>query len=346
MLLFTVIAVAVDISEKTDDFVKTGLTASEIFNKYYVGFIPHIWSLLYPLFVFIAVIFFTSKMATQSEIIAILSSGTSYNRMLRPYLLGGIILALVLFLGNRYVIPKTNIIRGEFQAKYLDANDPSKNMYYSNCASCYYLRIDSNTFVGIRNYDTATRSANGFFLDRIKNERLSYNVRAQSIAWDTLTKKWKLYHVTERNIDSIGERIKDYDTLVLDLGLQPYELRRDDYLKDKLTTPELIRYIHKEELRGSEGLSTLQVERYRRTANAFSVVLLTLIGAVIASKKTRGGSGMHLALGIIIASLFMFSDRFSTVFATKGSFPPFLAAWFPNLVFAFVAYRLYRQSPK
>ena len=346
MLLFTVIAVAVDISEKTDDFVKANLTASEIFYKYYIGFIPHILCLLYPLFVFIAVIYFTSKMATQSEIIAILSSGTSYNRFLRPYLVGGVLLGLVLFLANRFVIPKANIIRGNFQTQYLDAADPSKNMYYGSCATCFYLRTDSNTFVGIKNYDTASHTATGFFLDRTKKDKLVYNIRSQSISWDTALKKWKLYHVTERYVDSIGERLKDHDTLVLDLGLQPFELRRDDYLKDKLTTPELVRYIHKEELRGTEGLSALQVERYRRTASAFSVILLTLIGAVIASKKTRGGSGMHLALGIIIASLFMFSDRFSTVFATKSSFPPFLAAWLPNIVFGIVAYRMYRNTPK
>ena len=140
--------------------------------------------------------------------------------------------------------------------------------------------------------------------------------------------------------------MKQFTTLIIDLKVKPQELRKDDYLKDKLTTPELVEFIKQEELRGSEGLNVLKVERYRRSATPASVLLLTMIGAVIASRKTRGGSGMHLALGITIAALFIVSDRFSTVFATKSDFPPLLAAWLPNIVFGGVAYLLYRRTPK
>ncbi len=144
----------------------------------------------------------------------------------------------------------------------------------------------------------------------------------------------------------MGERTNFRDTMLITLNLKPEELVKDDYIKDKLTTPELIAYIKQEELRGSEGLNAVKVERYRRTATPASVLLLTLIGAAIASRRTRGGSGMHLALGITIAALFIISDRFSTVFATKADFPPMLAAWMPNILFSFVAYRLYRLTPK
>jgi lipopolysaccharide export system permease protein len=346
MLLFTVVAVAVDISEKTDDFVKSGLSSAQLFDQYYIGFIPHIWSLLFPLFVFIAVIFFTSKMATQSEIIAILGSGTPYKRLLRPYWVGGLLLATLWWVGNRYWIPKANIVRSTFQSNYLDRNDPSKNVYYGTCAACFYLRIDSNTFVGIRDYDTTSKSARGIFLERTDRDRLVYNLRAESIVWDTLSKKWKLYRATERRLDSMGEQLTSYDTMLLSLNVLPEELRRDDYLKDKLTTPELNRFIEREEQRGTEGLNAMRVERYRRTSGAFSVLLLTLIGVIIATRKTRGGSGMHLAMGIIIASVFIISDRFSTVFAIKGNLPPLLAAWLPNLVFSLVALRMYRNTPK
>ena len=346
MLLFTVVAVAVDISEKTDDFVKSGLSSAQLFDQYYIGFIPHIWSLLFPLFVFIAVIFFTSKMATQSEIIAILGSGTPYKRLLRPYWVGGLLLASLWWVGNRYWIPKANIVRSTFQSNYLDRNDPSKNVYYGTCAACFYLRIDSNTFVGIRDYDTTSKSARGIFLERTDRDRLVYNLRAESIVWDTLSKKWKLYRATERRLDSMGEQLTSYDTMLLSLNVLPEELRRDDYLKDKLTTPELNRFIEREEQRGTEGLNAMRVERYRRTSGAFSVLLLTLIGVIIATRKTRGGSGMHLAMGIIIASVFIISDRFSTVFAIKGNLPPLLAAWLPNLFFSLVALRMYRNTPK
>ena len=344
MLLFTAIAVAVDSSEKSDDFVKSGLSTSEIIQEYYFGFIPHIWGLLYPLFVFIAVIFFTSKMALQSEVIAILASGTSYNRWLRPYLLGGIVFALGLWFANRYAIPKANVIRGAFQSKISDKVSSGDN--FSNCYNCYYLRVSADTYVGVKNYDTASKSGNTFFLNRIKNNKIYYNLRADRIQWDTTRRKWKLSNVIERRVDSAKERVKQIPEMHMNLNVKPGDLRKDDFLKDKLNTPELVQYIKMEELRGTEGLNSLKVERYRRTSTPVSVVILTLIGAVLAGRKNRGGSGLHLATGIIIAAIFIVSDRFSTVFSVKADLSPLIAAWIPNLAFSFVAVYLYRKAPK
>jgi lipopolysaccharide export system permease protein len=346
MLLFMVVAVAVDTSEKADDFVKTGLSTSQIITQYYFGFVPFIWGLLFPLFVFISVIFFTSRMASRSEIIAILASGTSYNRMLRPYIIGGLFLGSILWIGNRYLIPKANGIRSTFQANYFDRNDPSKNIQLSNCRNCFYRRIDSITYLGIKNYDTATKTGAPFFLDRVRNDKVIYNLRANSILWVDSLKKWKLLNVVERKVDSMGEVANHFDTFTLNISLKPAELRRDDYLKDRLTTPELAAFIKREEQRGTEGLSALKVEQYRRTATPIAVLLLTLIGVVLASRKTRGGSGKHLAIGIITAALFIMSDRFSTVFATKSNFPPLLAAWVPNIIFSVVAFWMYKRAPK
>ena len=344
MLLFTAIAVAVDSSEKSDDFVKSGLSTSEIIREYYFGFVPHIWGLLYPLFVFIAVIFFTSKMALQSEVIAILASGTSYNRWLRPYILGGIFFAIGLWFANRYGIPKANQIRGAFQAKISDKVSSGDN--YSNCYNCYYLRISADTYVGVKNFDTATKSSNGFFLNRIKNNKIYYNLRADKLQWDTTKRNWKLINVIERKVDSAKEIVKQIPEMHMNLNFKPGDLRKDDYLKDKLNTPELVKYIKLEELRETEGLNALKVERYRRTSTPVSVVILTLIGAVIAGRRNRGGSGLHLATGIIIAAIFIVSDRFSTVFSVKGDLAPLLAAWIPNLAFSMVAVYLYRRAPK
>ena len=346
LLLFTVIAVAVDTSEKTDDFVRSNLTTLQLINQNYLGFVPWIWSLLFPLFVFIAVIFFTSRMAIRSEIIAILSSGVSYNRILRPYMIGGIFLAILLWYGNRFFIPRANSIRSDFQVNYVEKNDPTKNRIYNTCYNCYYLRTDSNTFVGLKDFDTASKSARDFFMEKIRNNKVFYNLRAVVIRWDKSSRRWQLVNAVERNVDSMKETVRHYDSLFVDLPMKPEELRKDDYLKDKLSTPELISYIKQEELRGTEGLNTLKVERFRRTATPASVLLLTLIGAIVASRKTRGGSGMHLAIGITIASLFILSDRFSTVFSTKGNFSPLIAAWLPNIVFAGVAWWLYRRTPK
>jgi len=346
LLLFTLVAVAVDSSEHADDFVRAKFSTRQIIEKYYLGFVPYIWSLLFPLFVFIAVIFFTSRMAARSEIIAILASGTPYTPFLRPYWIGGIFLASLLWVGSRYWIPKANGIRAEFQSKYIDQNDPTRNAYTTTCANCFYRRIDTNTFVGIRDYDTASRTARGFFLERVRGTRIYYNLRGETMTWDTSLLKWKLYRVVERQVDTLGERMKYLDTLVLSIPLRPEELRRDEYLKDKLTTPALKALIRRERQRGTEGLSSLEVEWYRRTATPVSVVLLTLIGVVVASRKTRGGSGVHLAIGIVIASLYILSDRFSTVFAVKGNFPALVAAWLPNLVFGALAFWMYRRTPK
>ncbi len=343
MLLFTVIAVAVDSSEKTDDFVKSGLSTGQIFTKYYVGFIPYIWGLLYPLFVFIAVIFFTSKMAARSEIVAILASGTTYNRWLRTYIAGGIFFALILWFSARYVIPKANEIRGNFQSVYIDNSSPNVD---GNGSSAHYKRADPNTYVGIKYFDTASKSGSNFFLNRLKNNKLVFNLRAESIKWDTATKDWILINVIERKVDSSHETVSQRPQMHIKLNFTPRDLRRDAYLKDKLSTPELVRHIELEELLGTEGLNTLYVERYRRTATPFSVLILTIIGAVVAGRKTRGGTGVHLAIGIVIAVGFIIFDRFSTVFSTKGDLPPIIAAWIPNIVFAFIAIVLYRKAPK
>ena len=345
MLLFTAIAVAVDSSEKTDDFVRSGLSTAEIIKEYYFGFIPHIWGLLYPLFVFIAVIFFTSKMALRSEVIAILASGTTYNRWLRPYLLGGLFFAVGLWFANRYAIPKANDIRVNFQTKISDkSNSSSQN--FSNCYNCYYLRISADTYAGVKNYDTATKSSGIFFLNSIRNNKIYYNLRADKIQWDTTKKNWKLVNAIERKMESAKEIIRQIPEMNMSLNFKPEDLRNDEYIKDKLTTPELVQYIKMEELRGTEGLNAIKVEWHRRTSTSASVLILTFIGAVLAGRKVRGGSGLHLATGIIIAAIFIVSDRFSTVFSVKGDLPPLLAAWIPNVVFSFVALHLYRKAPK
>lgn len=344
MLAFTIIAVAVDSSEKTDDFVKTGLSTAQIFKQYYVGFIPYIWGLLYPLFVFIAVIFFTSKMALRSEVIAILASGTSYNRWLRPYLIGGVIMSLVLLFANMYAIPKANEVRSDFESKYF--TKPAQAAIIGKCDNCFYKRIDSVTYVGIKNFYAPSKTGTWFFMEKVRNNKVFYNLRADRIEWDSLKSTWKIFNVVERTVDSMKETQTQTPEKYINLNLHPSELRKDEFLKDKLTSPELRRYVRMEEQRATEGLAPLKVEMNRRNATPFTVLLLTMIGAIIAGRKTRGGSGLHLAIGIVIAAVFILSDRFSTVFATKGNFPPELAAWMPNIVFTFVAYFLYRKAPK
>ena len=345
VFLFTIIAVVIDASEKTDDFVKSGLSFTQIFSQYYLGFIPYIDALLFPLFVLIAVIYFTSKMAGRSEIVAILASGTTYSRMLRSYWYGGITLGLLLLFSLSFVIPKANAIWKTFEAEYIKVNstyDPLVEHYQRSM----YFRIDSFTYAGIRNYDTVTKRGGPFFMNRIKDDKLVYNLRAQSMQWDTATRKWKLNNVVERSINGLHETIKQQTIKQLSVKFKPGDLTQDENAKDKLSTPALYEYIKQQELRGTEGLNTLQVEEYRRFATPVSVLILTIIGAVIASRKVRGGSGAHLAIGFVAGAIFILMDRFSTIFATKGNFPALLAAWLPNIIFTGVAIYFYRKAPK
>lgn len=337
--------VVVDVSEHTDDFVKSKLPVSKIITDFYFGFIPRIDAMLFPLFVFISVIFFTSKMATRSEVIAILSSGVSYRRFLLPYIIGGLFLSVLLWLGYQYVVPKANKKWGDFEKKYIDPN--FGNVNGSTTYKQYlYFRNDSNTYIGIRGYDTISKTGNGFFVQRFSNNKLLYNLRADNFNWDTTTKKWKLANVTERTLNGITENVKRYPELQMTYNFKPVDLRKDEYLKDQMQTPALDQFIKQERLRGSEGLSSLLVERYNRDAIPASVLILTVIGVVLASRKVRGGSGLHLAMGVIISVLYILFSRFSVVFATKGNFTPLLAAWLPNIIFGVLAFYLYKRAPK
>ncbi len=344
IFLFAIIAVVIDVSEKTDDFVRSGLTAGEIITHYYIGFIPHIIALLFPLFVFIAVIFFTSKMAGQTEIVAILASGTSYNRWLRPYWIGGLLLGALLWVSNQWIVPKANHIRGSFEAAYVDAHSSYNALLQSS--SDVYFRMDSFTYAGVYNYDTSNNRGSSFFAYKVDKDRVIYNIRASSIIWDTAKKDWQLSDVVERKVLNSNEVVSYTSFMHKKYPFKPVDLEKDKYTKDKLTTPQLIRQIKMEEIRGSEGLNELKIERYRRDATPITVLLLTLIGGIIAGRKVRGGSGSHLALGFTIAALFIITDRFSTIFSTKGNLPPLVAAWIPNLLFIWVVYYLYKKAPK
>jgi lipopolysaccharide export system permease protein len=344
LLVITTIAVVIDTSEKADDFVKSGMSAWQLVTHYYIGFIPFIMSMIFPLMVFIAVIYFSSKMAGRSEFIAILAGGVRYNRMLRPYLIGSTFLAVIFWLASQYWVPKANEIRTDFQAVYVDGNSSYNSDPYRN--NNYYLRVDPTTFVGFRYYDTVNKAASNFFMQKLNGNKVYYNVRAETVRWDPAKKDWKLQNVVVRTIDGVKETLKKQDSMHVNLNVQPKELRRDDYLKDKLTTPELHQFIHMEEVRGTEGLNTFKVELYHRDATPFSVIIMAMIGAIISSRKIRGGSGLHLALGIVMAAIFVVMDKFAVTFSTKGNFPPMLAAWLPNIIFTGIAGIIYVKTPK
>jgi lipopolysaccharide export system permease protein len=265
--------------------------------------------------------------------------------MLMPFIAGGIFLSAVLWIGYQYLVPKANYKWAAFEAKYIDgprAPDDSR----SNTKQKLYFKLDTFSYVGIRTYDTIQKSGTGFFVQRFKKNKLEYNLRAEMFNWDTAKKKWRLLNVVERRLDSISERVTRSPEMFAGYSFKPRDLRKDEFLKDQMPTPELDDFIRLEKLRGSESVSMLLVERYNRDAIPVSVLILTIIGAVLASRKIRGGSGLHLAIGVVISVLYILFSRFSIVFATKGSFTPLLAAWTPNIIFGILAFYLYKKAPK
>jgi len=341
LLMMTLIVVVIDWSEHADDFLKSRLSFSRILTDYYAGLIPRINAMLFPLFVFISVIFFTAKMADRTEIVAILSSGVSFGRFLVPYWIGGILLSALLWVGNQQLLPRANTIWSNFETRYIGgALDYATTAFPKN----FYFRLDSNSYAGMRYFDTTSRSGGVFFIQRFQNNRLVYNLRAESIGWDSTAKAWQLNKVLERRFNGDIETITTTPQKKVKYNFKPRDLRKDEFLKDRLTTPELNELIRLEKIRGKEGINSLLVERYNRDAIPVSVLILTIIGATIASRKVRGGSGFHLAIGVLLSVSYILCSRFSIVFATKGNFHPLLAAWLPNIVFGILALVLYRKA--
>ncbi len=342
ILLLTFITIVIDISEKSDDFVKSGLSFWQIVTQYYAGFVPRMMTMLFPLFIFISVIFFTSKMAGRSEIIAIIASGTSFYRFLRPYWVGAIFFAVVLWLAFSFVTPVANRKFSQFEERYISSANFS-NQYR---AGTIYFRNDSTHYGQVSYFDTATKRGSNFLFQEIVDNKVLMNLRADQLIFDTSVNKWKAENAIIRTIDSVTEKVWiAKDTIIL-LNFKPSEFKKGQYTKDVLKTPELAEFIRNERLRGAENINELIVELHRRTATPISLILLTMMGVAVSSRKVRGGSGFHLAIGIVLAALFILTDRFSTIFSTKGSFPPILAAWTPNIIFLFVTIYLFRIAPK
>lgn len=305
---------------------------------YYFNFVPHITALLFPLFIFISTILFTSKLAYKSEIIAMLSSGVSFNRLLRPYIIGGGILCTFSLIANHWIIPNANKMRVGFEDKYINENN------YISAGDNIHIGISKNTYVYMQNFNVSIKQGNHFTLEKIEGTLLKEKLMADWILYDTIKKMWHLNNVVIRTNDSNSETITKQSIMDVKYPFVPADLVKNEAIKEALTTPELNRYIASEQLKGRENLNFFFVERERRTAQPFAAMVLTIIGVCIASKRIRGGSGFHLALGIALSAIYIMFMQTSTTFATKSSLNPFIAVWIPNVIFGGLAYYLYRKQ--
>lgn len=340
ILLFAAISVVMDVSEHINDFLEKEAPLKLIITEYYFNFVPFILSLLFPLFVFIAVIFFTSQMAHRSEIVAMLAGGINFYRILMvPYFISATLLVIIQLFGNHYIVPNSNKNRLIFEAEYI------RNKKTINERNVH-MQIGKNNYVSFESYTSRDTSGRQFTLEQYDDKNnLLYKLSAERIKWNNALKKWHIDNYYVRTIDSLKENIQTGFNLDTTINLNPKDFEEQVKYKETMTTPQLNLFIEKEIKRGASFIEYYYVEKYRRTAIPFATYILTAIGLAIASRKTRGGMGLHILLGVAISSIYIILLQFSMTFATNGNLSPLISVWIPNIIFTFVAiYLLYNAQ--
>ncbi|HRP89476.1 MAG TPA: LptF/LptG family permease [Edaphocola sp.] len=337
VLMMSVIICVIDYTQKIDDFVKNHATTGKLLI-YFLVTAPSFVVLLFPLFVFLSTIYYTSRLAYRTEIIAILSSGVSYTRFLKPFLLGGLILAGVNLLTNHYLTPKGNVIMNNFLRKYFFDKKVGTDGVH--------LKLNDSTFLYIGNFDFVGNTGNNFTYEKIVGTQLKEKWMAQRIAYKKDSAIWQLGDVVEIKNNGLKEELSQYPEKNVKLNILPEDLDLDRHIKMEMTTPELLRFINREKSRGGDSVVDFEVEYHRRTAQAFATFLLVIIGVSIASKKTRGGSGLHLAVGIAISALYVLTLQLTSTFSINSGLNPLLAVWIPNFIFLILTLYLFRKRVK
>ncbi len=334
------IVVVFDIAEKIDDFIESKATISDIAIKYYLNFAPYYANMFMFLFIFISVIFFTSKMAADSEIIAILSSGVSFNRFLFPYFVSAFFLAILSFFLSGYVIPPANKVRLTFENKHIEGR-----YYYSN--RNFHRQVSPGVFIYMQSYDNKHNYGYKFSIEKFENNRLVSKLMSNFIQWDTITKVWKIHNYNIRTINEDGsESLKQGDVIDTTLNITIKEFRQRLSVIETLNSSELNEFIEFQKKRGDENIAIYLIEKYRRIAFPFSSFILTLIGVSLSVRKTRGGTGLHIGIGILLSFSYILFMQISTQMAIANSISPLVAVWTPNIIYAIVAVFLYYLAPK
>ncbi|HEX7413611.1 MAG TPA: LptF/LptG family permease [Bacteroidia bacterium] len=347
ILLIICIVIVFDVSEKIDNFIKVPL--HDIIFEHYANFIPYFINMLSPLFTFIAVIFFTSKMATRYETVAILSSGVTYRRFLRPYMIGATGIALTSLYVSHFVIPKANKHKQAFEDKYINHN-------YQTQERNIHRQLDKNTIIYMESYTNFDKHGYRFTIEKIKDFKQYYMLSADWIQWDSVKQKWTAYAYYERTMyeDSLEknpakryrEELKFGKEKIIDIDFKPNDMERIESKVEVMTYPQLKKYIADEREKGSNGIERFEVENYKRTAIPFSTFILTIIGVCISSRRVRGGIGLHLAIGLLLAASYVLFLQVSSIFAISGIMPALLAVWIPNFLYGGIAFYLYRTAQK
>ena len=340
--LIITIAIVFDFNDNLQKFTEYHAPARAIIFDYYANFVPYFANLFSALFVFVAVIMFTSKLAGNSEIIAMLASGVSFKRLLRPYMITCIFLSALSYTLSAYVIPHGTVIRQNFETMY-------KNKKKNTSAENVQLQVDRGVIAYIQHYDNNSKKGYGFCLDKFQEKKLVSHLTASEIQYDTISDSkyhWKLTNWKVRRLQGMKEKITsgmNKDTLIT---MEPTDLVYSKGQQETFTSPELKDYISKQINRGSGNVVQYKVEYHKRIASSFASFILTIIGVSLSSRKRKGGMGKALGLGLALSFGYIMLQTVCATFAIQANFPPMLAAWLPNIIYAFVAYFCYRKAPR
>ncbi len=339
-MLVLVICV-IDFTEKNDDFMQNDVSGAQMF-KYYLTLFPFFAILLTPITAFIATVLVTSKLASQTEIVAMLASGISFRRLLVPYFVAATLIATMSFVFMNYVIPDANKFRIGFELNYL-----KKPFFYSD--KNIHMKIGDEAYIYIQRYNNQRDIGYNVTLERIVEEDLLEKLTAKRIHWDTATNKWSLKNWQMRQVFdgteviTSGGAANDIDTL---LQLTPSDFQNKDRLQETLTLPELNAYINLQQSRGADDVQLYQIEKYIRFMQPFGVIILCMIGVIVSAKKSRRGTGFQIALGFLIAFVFIIFFMLARAIAEAGSMDPILAVWIPNIIFTALGMVLYNTVPR
>lgn len=344
-LIAIIIAVAVvfDYNENIDKLTQNHLTMQKILFGYYLYFMPYFANLFSPLFVFIAVIFFTSNLAGKSEIIAMKSTGMSFRRLLRPYMVSAAIIALSSFLLGAYIIPQSNVRYISFQNKYI------KKKTDITAIDNVQMQVDTGVVAYISHFDNVRKEGIGFSLDKFENKKLVSHLTAQRIQYDTLSDhrfSWTITQYEIRTLHGMREKIETGARLDTTIIMEPKDFFYVRGQQETMTLPQLREFIDRQTLRGAAGISTFEVEYHKRFAMPFAAFILTLIGVTLSCEKRKGGMGTSIGVGLALSFAYILFQTVSSAFALQANFPPMLAVWIPNIIFALIALYLVARTPQ
>ena len=340
ILLIVSIAVIFDLAEKLDNFMERDAPWRAVIFDYYLNFIPYFSILFSPLFTFISVIYFTSKMAYNTEIIAILSSGVSFRRLLRPYFISAFIIALFAFLMSDLVLPQSNQKRLDFEERYY-RRQPAQTGTRD-----IHKQILPGVYIYFSNFSRTSNIAYYFSIEKFDGNRLVSKMTSDYASYDTTTSKWTLRQYMIRHFEEGGERIERGISIDTTLNVHPSDLSRRESIVETMSLKQLDEFIEEQRMQGADNIDYYLVERYSRISFPFSTFILTLIGMSLSSRKVREGIGFHIGLGLLLSFSYILFMRFSTMFSVSGLLSPLIAVWIPNILYAFIAYVIYRYAPK